>query len=236
MTCGSTETQSIVKDVLKAVGAWRTGHFLLSSGLHSDQYVQCQRLMQYPRLGSFLADLLAKELVEHGFHPDAVVGPALGAVHWELFVAGAVERLKLHDRASKTNGSGEYHLNCDTVLDAITEANQKKMIKAIFAERPDGSQDFSIRRGIELEKGAKVVVVEDVTTTGGSARKVVELIKSMGCEPIAVGAIADRSGGKASFDVPFLSLVKLELQTYDPSDCPLCKSGSKAEKPGTTPS
>ncbi len=227
MSPTSSTIESTVGDILKAVGAWRTGHFLLTSGLHSDQYMQCQRVMQFPRFGNLLADLLVEKILEQGIKPDVIVGPALGAVHWELFVASALER-KSHKNLD------DYFLSADSVEKAIDQKHIESMVKAVFAERASGSDDFSIRRGIELAEGTKVFVVEDVTTTGGSARKVVELLKSMGATPVGVGAIVDRSGGQATFDVPFISLLKLNLATYQPDDCPLCKSGSIAEKPGSS--
>ena len=82
--------------------------------------------------------------------------------------------------------------------------------------------------------GSRVAVVEDVTTTGGTVQKVIELVREMGAKPIGVAAIADRSGGKVTFDVPFYSLLKLNLWTYEPDFCPLCKAGTVAEKPGSS--
>lgn len=227
MSLTSSTIESTVGDILKAVGAWRTGHFLLTSGLHSDQYMQCQRVMQYPRFGNLLADLLVEKILENGIQPDVIVGPALGAVHWELFVACALER-----RSHKN--LNEYYLSAGSVEKSMDSKNIDSMIRAVFAERAAGSDEFSIRRGIELAQSTKVFVVEDVTTTGGSARKVVELLRTLGAAPVGVGAIVDRSGGQATFDVPFLSLLKLNLATYQPDDCPLCKSGSAPEKPGSS--
>ena len=234
MTIESEKIQSTVKEVLKSVSAWRTGHFLLSSGLHSDEYVQCQRIMQYPRLGNFLADLLVDRLLDAKIEPDLVVGPALGAVHWELFVAGSLERKKHESKTAETNGASNYFLNCDTVFNALKSPYRERMVQAVFAERNADDTGFEIRRGIELQPGAKVLVVEDVTTTGGSAKKVLDMLKRLECEAVAVGAIADRSGGKVAFDVPFISLIATSLETYKPEDCPLCKAGSVVEKPGSS--
>jgi orotate phosphoribosyltransferase len=189
---------------MRDVGAWHTGHFLLSSGLHSDQYIQCQRLLQYPRHGLTFAEELAKRLLGAGIKPESVVGPALGAVHWELLVALAFDRALLSNEP----------------------------VRGIFAERPDGH--FEIRRGVELKPGEKVLVVEDVTTTGGSARQVVDLVRKLGAEPIAVAAIIDRSGGTVDFGIPFVSLVTLTLQSYEPSQCPMCQRGEPVVKPGSS--
>ena len=170
-----------VEERLKSVNAWQSGHFLLSSGLHSSEYMQCQRVLQYPEHGQALAEELAKKIIAADIKPQVVIGPALGAVHLEVFVAIALNR-------------------------------PDAPVRAVFAERAEDGINFVIRRGIELAPGEKVLVVEDVTTTGGSAKKVVELVKAMGATPVAVAAIIDRSGGKAKFDVPFINLVTLNIQ------------------------
>lgn len=198
------------EDLLKSVNAWQTGHFLLTSGLHSDQYMQCQKILQYPDHGLKLARELAVKILMAGIRPQAVVGPALGAVHMEVYMAIAL------NEAMKNAGENF------------------EQVRAIFAEREAGSQEFSIRRGIELSPGEAVLVVEDVTTTGGSARKVVDLVKELGATPVAVAAIIDRSGGAASFGVPFYSLVALNLKTYEEKDCPMCQAGGKAIKLGSS--
>lgn len=208
------------EEILKSVNAWTTGHFLLSSGLHSDQYMQCQKVLQYPQHGLTLARALAAKIKAAGVTPQAVVGPALGAVHMEVFMA-----IALNEVFGKSAG-GE-----------AKELDASSQIRAIFAEREGGSNDFSIRRGVELAKDEKILVVEDVTTTGGSARKVVELVKSLGAAPVAVATIIDRSGGACNFndfDIPFFSLVSLNLKTFQAEDCPMCKEGSKAVKPGSS--
>ena len=205
----TAETKS-PEQLLKSVGAWLNGHFLFTSGLHGSDYMQCQRVLQYPRHGLELARQMVALLEEQGLVPDTVVGPALGAIHWEVMVAAALDE----------------------------SMPDKPPIRAIFAERvtdEKGDQNaFAIRRGLELAKGEKVLVVEDVTTTGGSARKVVDLVKSLGAEPIAVAAIIDRSGGKIDFGIPFVKLLTLDLPAYNEPDCPMCKSGTKAIKPGSS--
>jgi orotate phosphoribosyltransferase len=203
-----------VEALFKSVDAWQTGHFLLSSGLHSDQYMQCQRILQYPLHGMNLARTLAAKMIEAGIKPVAVVGPALGAIHLEVFLALAFNELLQSDSSNK-------RANTDQV-------------RAIFAERAENGQDFVIRRGIELAAGEKVVVVEDVTTTGGSAKRVVQLLEKMGADVLAVGTIIDRSGGTAKFDQPFFSLEQLNLKTYEAASCPMCQSGSAPVKPGSS--
>lgn len=152
-----------------------------------------------------LAEELAGRVLESGIRPDAVIGPALGAVHWELLVAMALDRAIGGDA-----------------------------VRALFAERPDGGKEFAIRRGLSIVPEEKYLVVEDVTTTGGSARKVLELVESLGGKAVAVGAIVDRSGGAVEFGVPFFSLVKLNLQTYAEPECGWCKQGVPLVKPGSS--
>jgi orotate phosphoribosyltransferase len=190
--------------ILKDVAAWQSGHFLLASGLHSDEYFQCQKLLQYPRHGMKFAEALIKNVLAAGIEPETVVGPALGAVHLELLAALALDAARKPD----------------------------KPVRGIFAERPEGT--FEIRRGTALNPGEKVLVVEDVTTTGGSARDVVKLVRELGAEPVAVAAVVDRSGGTATFDVPFFPLLKLNMSTYKPDACPMCKDGKPLVKLGST--
>lgn len=172
--------------------------------------MQCQRVMQYPRFGMQLARLLAAQLSAAALIPSVVAGPALGAIHWEVFVASAFEEM-----------------NPDGLP-----------IKALFAERvTDAKGDansFAIRRGVELKPDDKVLVVEDVTTTGGSARKVIELVRDLGAEPIAVGAVVDRSGSAIDFGIPFHKLITLNLETFEPAKCPLCKDQMPMTKPGSS--
>ena len=196
------------EQILQDVGALLTGHFLLTSGLHSDRYIQGQKVLQYPRYASVLADRLTDEILKTGVMPTVVLGPALGAIHWEVLVAAALDK------------------------------RSDEPIRAMFAERAvDSPQDpngFILRRGMELGPKDRVLVVEDVTTTGGSALKVVNLVKDMGAEPIGVGAIVDRSGLNLDFGVPFFKLLTLTLNTYMASECPMCRDGSVAIKPGSS--
>ncbi|MFA7338202.1 MAG: orotate phosphoribosyltransferase [Candidatus Obscuribacterales bacterium] len=208
-----------VEALFKSVDAWQTGHFLLSSGLHSDQYMQCQRILQYPVHGMHLARALATKMLAAGIKPKAVVGPALGAVHLEVFMALAFNEILNSSETTAT--TSEHH-------------NSQDQVRAIFAERAENGKDFVIRRGIELAQGEEVIVVEDVTTTGGSAKRVVDLLTAMGAKTLAVGTIIDRSGGLAQFDQPFFALEQLNLKTYEADACPMCQAGSQPIKPGSS--
>jgi len=104
-------------------------------------------------------------------------------------------------------------------------------VRAIFSERQEGK--MALRRGFSISPKDRVLVVEDVVTTGGSTNEVIELVKRNGATVVGVGAIVDRSGGKADFGVKFQALLKLEVETFQPQSCPLCKSSPPAIKPGS---
>ncbi|MGE5632888.1 MAG: orotate phosphoribosyltransferase [Caulobacteraceae bacterium] len=104
-------------------------------------------------------------------------------------------------------------------------------VRALFAERENGS--MTLRRGFEITPGSKVLVVEDVITTGGSVKEVIELVRSAKGEVVGVGSVVDRSAGKALFDVPFKSATKIDIETFEPGECLLCKAGSAPVKPGS---
>ncbi len=183
-----------VLDLFKEEKALLTGHFLLSSGLHSPNYLQCAILLQKPWIAEKLCRALASELGE--IKVDVVIGPALGGV------------LVSHEMARALK------------------------VRSIFAERVDGK--LVLRRGFCLKKNERVLVVEDVVTTGKSSYEVIDIVKESGAKLAAVAAIVDRSGGSAIFEEALVSLLKIEVKTYRPEDCPLCKAGRLAvTKPGS---
>jgi len=104
-------------------------------------------------------------------------------------------------------------------------------VRAIFTEREDGK--MTLRRSFEIKKGEKVLVVEDVTTTGSSAREVIDIVKSRQAEVVGVGALIDRSGGKVDFGIRYEKLLTIKMNTYEPDNCPLCKKGIPITKPGS---
>ncbi|GIX47902.1 MAG: orotate phosphoribosyltransferase [Candidatus Tectimicrobiota bacterium] len=182
-----------VLHLLRTTGALLEGHFLLSSGLHSDRYVQCARLLQYPPHAEALGRWLAARFA--GAAVRAVVSPALGGILIGHEVARALGA------------------------------------RALFGEREAGV--MTLRRGLELQPGERVLVVEDVITTGGSVREVLALVARHGGEAVGVGAILDRSGGQVRFAVPLHALATLEVPVYSPQDCPLCRQGRPLSKPGS---
>lgn len=112
------------------------------------------------------------------------------------------------------------------------EVGRSLGVRAIFAEK-DAESNLLLRRGFKIGKGEKFLVAEDVVTKGGRVQQTIDLVRAYGGEVVGVGVLVDRSKGEAKFGVPMVSLMKLDLPTFDPADCPMCKAGSKAEKPGS---
>ena len=188
-------TQAEVLAIYEATGGLLRGHFLLSSGLHSDVYLQSALVLQHPTHAETLCRELAKPFKGDGV--QVVLAPAIGGI----LVAHEVAR----------------------ALGA----------RCLFAEREDGLMRF--RRGFAIRPGERCLVVEDVITTGGSTREVITVVEDAGGTPVGVGALIDRSGGTAAFPVKKVALATLSVPTYKPEDCPLCKAGTPAVKPGSRP-
>lgn len=182
-----------VLEIFSGNKALLTGHFKLSSGLHSEKYLQCALVLQYPDIAEKLSEELAKKF--SGTHIDIVIGPALGGVTLAYEVARAAGA------------------------------------KGLFTERQEGK--MVLRRGFAIGKNEKVLVVEDVVTTGGSTREVIDVVRSLGGEVVGVGSLIDRSSEKIDFGAPFHALAKVKVQTYEEKDCPLCKKNIPVAKPGS---
>jgi len=188
-----------ILDLFRTTGAYLRGHFRLTSGLHSPEYLQCALVLQHPRHAEELGRLLADELRKLVAEPvGLVVSPALGG----LIIGHEVAR----------------------ALGA----------RFIFTER-DENKRMTLRRGFSVSPGEAAVVVEDVITTGGSTRDVVEVLRAAGARPLAAGSIVDRSGGHAEVGAPRVALATLDVVVYDPAQCPLCAQGVPAAKPGSRP-
>jgi orotate phosphoribosyltransferase len=186
------KTEQVLR-LFRETEALLEGHFQLTSGLHSPQYFQCAKVLQYPQHAEMLCRVAQQHFSKQKI--DVVIAPAVGGI----IVAHEVGRL----------------------LQA----------RVLFAERLDGK--MSLRRGFQILPGEKVLVCEDVVTTGGSVHEVIDLVREAGGEVIGVFCIVDRSNGKVNFGVPLFSTLQLAPETYQPEKCPLCASGSNPEKPGS---
>jgi orotate phosphoribosyltransferase len=193
--------------MFESAGAIRHGHFELSSGLHSGMYVQCALVLQYPRFAERLGRGLAG--LFEGVELDAVVSPAMGGLIIGQEVARALPEAK-------------------SFGDGLAGAG----VPAIFVER-DASGAMTMRRGFSLRDGARVLVIEDVWTTGGSTREAIRVVEDAGGRVVAAGALIDRTGVAAKLGITAKALLDLEIPSYSPKDCPLCADGSVAVKPGS---
>lgn len=188
-------TQEQALAVFDKAGVLLEGHFKLTSGRHSNRYLQCAKIFRNAKYSEELCAALAEKYKNDGV--DVVIGPAMGAVQMAYEVSRS--------------------LNCEN----------------FFTERGEDGK-MALRRGFTVNPGQKVLVVEDVVTTGGSVREVIDLAKQYGGIVVGVGSIVDRTGGKIDFGVPYQSVVSLDVESWDPQDCPLCKSGAPAPvKPGS---
>ena len=189
--------------MFESAGAIRHGHFELSSGLHSGTYVQCAQVLQYPRFAEKLGQALAALFSDATI--EAVVSPAIGG----LIIGQEVARALPEPKNSVGGG-----------------------VPALFVER-DASGMMTLRRGFEIRPGQHVLVVEDVWTTGGSTEEAIRVVEEAGGRVVAAGALIDRSGGKIEFEVESQALLELPIASFEEDDCPLCRQGSAAVKPGS---
>lgn len=182
-----------IETIYRAAGGLKTGHFQLTSGLHSDKYLQSALVLQFPEHASRIGEEIARRF--RGENIDVVVGPAVGGIILSHVVGKAL-------------GS-----------------------RSIFTERKEGKLVFY--RGFEIKPGERALVVEDVVTTGGSVRETIEVVTRCGGKVIGIGSIVERSAGKVSFDVPYHPLLVVDVASYPPENCPLCKKGEKITIPGS---
>lgn len=182
-----------ILEVFKKHKALKEGHFLLTSGRHSDRYLQCALVLQYPDVAEKLCRQLLKKIAIQDI--DIVIGPAIGGI------------------------TLAYEIGRQ--LGAI----------ALFAEREDNV--MALRRGFSIPQGAKVLVVEDVITTGGSVKETIEVVKAHGGEVGGVACLVDRSGGKVDLGYPLYSLLSMEVVSYEADVCPICQQGLPLVKPGS---
>jgi len=186
-----------VLSIFKESEALLEGHFQLTSGLHSNQYFQCAKVLQYPNHSTVLCSDIASRFSKSAI--DVVIAPAMGGI----VVGQEVGRL----------------------LGART----------LFTERKEGLME--LRRGFEIRKGERVLVCEDVVTTGRSVFEVIKIVRGFGGAIVGVGFIVDRSGGRVKFEMEEggmqHSVLQMDVVTYKPDACPLCKQGLSVDKPGS---
>ena len=185
-----------VLELLRETGALLDGHFKLSSGLHSGNYVQCARLLQFP---SKTAELVRASIKEYpGFlnssHIDTVISPAMGGIFFGYMLA--------------------YELG----------------VKMIFTERKE--KIMELRRGFKIMPGEKILIAEDVITTGGSVFEVMEICRENKADIKGVISIVDRSENMI-LDYPYYHLIKMEIEKYEPENCPFCKKNEEIDYPGS---
>ena len=186
-------TSSEIIEMLKEAEVLLEGHFLLTSGRHSDRYMQSAKIFQNAKYSVPLCAELAEKYKDDNI--EVVIGPAIGAIQMAY------------------------------------EVGKQLGVKNIFAERENGK--MTLRRGFTIDKGQRVLIVEDVVTTGGSVREVMELVKECGGEIVGIGSIVDRTGGKIDFGVPYKSAFSMDITSYEPDECPICKTGKPLVKPGS---
>lgn len=187
-------TDERILEILKDSEVLLEGHFILTSGKHSANYMQCARILQYPKYATELASVVVDQYKD--VEIDAVIAPATGGIIIGYEIARQL-------------GVNNY-----------------------FTERENG--EMVLRRGFKIDKGERVLVAEDVVTTGGSVQEVIDLVKEAGGIVVGTCALVDRSMGKADFGTPFISAYKANVVAYEKDECPLCKEGKiEAYKPGS---
>ncbi len=192
-------TSDAVLQIFRESGALLEGHFLLTSGRHSGQYLEKFQVLQYPHLTSQLCAEFARRFANDNV--EVVVGPVTGGIILAF------------------------------------ETGRQLGVRAIFTEREDGADalrpTMTFRRGFALRAGERVLVVEDIVTTGGSVFEVLQAVREQGGEIVGIGLLADRSGGKVDFGARTEALTTLDIPTYAPEECPLCKAGEPLTKRGS---
>ncbi|MGC8667233.1 MAG: orotate phosphoribosyltransferase [Chthonomonadales bacterium] len=188
-------THSQIFQAFVSSGALLEGHFQLSSGLHSDQYLEKFRLVENPRLLEPLCKTLASRYANAGV--QIVLGPTTAGIILAYTIARILG------------------------------------VEARYAERAGEAR--VLRRGQTLPASTRVLVVDDVLTTGGAVRECIHLAREAGAVVVGVGILADRSGGSVDLGARVEALLTLSMPTYRPEACPLCRAGIPLVKPGSTP-
>ena len=181
--------------ILKETDSLLEGHFILSSGLHSEKYIQCAQLFSKPKKAKFICESLAEKIRKNFKKIDLILSPAVGGI----IIGYEIGRI----------------LNIET----------------IFAERVN--ENFSLRRGFTISKGQKILILEDVITTGKSSLECSNLANKMGAEIVGYACLIDRSAGTTNIDKKIVSQVEIQIPTYSEENLPKHLKGIKAIKPGS---
>jgi len=197
-----------VENIYKEAEALLEGHFILSSGNHSNRYLQSAKVLEDPKRAKILADALAEMIQKSGIEVDTICAPALGGI-----LAGY-------------------------------ELARSLGVRSIFVERKEGGME--LRRGFQVKKDEKILICEDIITTGGSAMEASKIIEELGANVVAFASLANRGFCKRDgsttepkpecklpCDTPFFALDDFTFEMYTPQECPMCKDGSTAIKPGS---
>lgn len=182
-----------ILEIFRSTGALLEGHFILTSGRHSETYFQCAKVLQYPEYLTLFGRILADHFEDDKI--DAVISPAIGGI-----VIG-------------------------------TDVGRQLGVKTIFTERKDGA--MKLRRGFEIEKGERILVVEDVLTTGGSINEVIEIVKENKGKIAGVGVVVDRSGGNIKLHKNQVAVLKHKTVSFAESDIPGHLAEIPVQKPGS---
>jgi orotate phosphoribosyltransferase len=181
-------------EIFTGAGALMEGHFRLTSGRHSNQYMQCAQVLQYPNYTEQLCQHLAEKFADDNV--EVVIGPAMGGIIVSY------------------------------------EVGRQLKVPGIFCERQDG--EMLLRRGFQIKPGQRVLVVEDVVTTGGSVDEVIKIVRDNGATVVGVGVLVDRSNGKVDFGVRMEAVLTMDIKSWDAEKCPLCQEGKiPVVKPGS---
>ena len=184
-----------IMDIFQKTGAYKQGHFKLSSGLHSGAYLQCALVLQNPLIAERLCAVLAEKFSSDA--PDVVIGPAMGGIVLAYELARPLKA------------------------------------RALFTERDEDGR-MRLRRGFQVSPENRVLIAEDVLTTGRSVKEVIALLREDGVIPVGVAALIDRSGGKLDLSgIKYESLIKLDIPAFMEEECPLCQEGMPLVKPGS---
>jgi orotate phosphoribosyltransferase len=193
-------TAAEVEQLFRDSGALLDGHFVLSSGRHSPQYLEKFEVLQWPARTERLCAAIVERV--RGTGVDAVAGPTTGGI------------ILAH------------------------EVGRQLGTRAVYAERDESGRGRVFRRGFHLASGERILVVDDIMSTGGSVEETIAAVRATGARVVGAAVLVDRSGGEATQrlgDVPIYALWEVTLRTYDPAACPQCAAGEPVRKPGTTP-